>query len=72
MEGYKVEVLRSLKTNGDSAYVSWSEPVDAWVITSQNVSLLARNEKDVKTHYPEQSRYYLCRKIALCWFRKIK
>lgn len=36
------------------------------------MSLLARTEKDVKTHYPEQSRYYLSRKIALCWFRKVK
>ena len=36
------------------------------------MSLLARNEKDVKTHYPEQSRYYLSRKIALCWLRKVK
>lgn len=33
---------------------------------------MARNEKDVRTHYPEQSRYYISRKIALCWFRKLK
>jgi hypothetical protein len=72
MEGSKVEVLRSLKTNGDSAYITWCEPLNVWAITSQNVSLLAGNEKDVKTHYPEQSRYYLSRKIALCWLRKIK
>ena len=26
----------------------------------------------MKKHYPDQSRYYLVRKIALWWFRKVK
>lgn len=36
------------------------------------MSIVARNEKDVKTLYPEQTRYFLARKIALCWMRKLK
>jgi len=72
MEGSQVEVIRSLKTNGDCAQVTWSSELGAWVITSQNVSILARNEKDIKTLYPEQTRYFLARKIALCWMRKVK
>ena len=72
MEGAKVEVVRSLKTNGDGAHVTWSTILNAWVITSQNVSIVARNEREVKTLYPEQTRYFLARKIALCWMRKIK
>lgn len=72
MEGAKVEVQRSLKTNGDGAHVTWSTILNSWVITSQNVSIVARNEKDIKTLYPEQTRYFLARKIALCWMRKVK
>ena len=72
MEGAKVEVQRSLKTNGDCAHVTWSAVLNAWVITSQNVSIVARHEKDIKTLYPEQTRYFLARKIALCWMRKVK
>lgn len=53
MEGAKVEVHRSLKTNGDGAHVTWSALLNAWVITSQNVSIVARHEKDIKTLYPE-------------------
>ena len=36
------------------------------------MSILARTEKDIKTLYPEQTRYFLARKIALCWIRKVK
>lgn len=72
MEGAQVEVQQSLKTNGDSASVSWSPQADAWVISSQNVSLLARSEADVRELYPEQSRYFLSRKIALCWLRQVR
>lgn len=36
------------------------------------MSIVARNEKDIKTLYPEQTRYFLARKIALCWMRKVK
>ena len=52
--------------------MTWCPQTNAWVITSQNVSIVARNEKDVKTLYPEQTRYFLARKIALCWMRKLK
>ena len=33
---------------------------------------MARSEKDVKTLYPEQTRYFLARKIALCWMKILK
>ena len=72
MEGAQIEVIRSKKTNGDCANITWSNALNAWVITSQNVSIVARNEKDIKTLYPEQTRYFLARKIALCWMRKVK
>ena len=34
MQGAKVEVTRSLKTNGDGAHVTWSIELGAWVVTS--------------------------------------
>ena len=45
--------------------------MNSWVVTSQNVSIVAKNEKEVKTFYPEQTRYFLARKIALCWMRRV-
>ena len=53
LEGAKVEVRRSLKTNGDGACVTWCLEMNSWVVTSQNVSIVAKNEKEVKTFYPE-------------------
>ena len=72
MEGAQIEVIRSKKTNGDCVNITWSNILNAWVTTSQNVSIVARNEKDIRTLYPEQTRYFLARKIALCWMRKVK
>ena len=34
MEGAQVELVRSLKTNGDCTHLTWSTELDAWVITS--------------------------------------
>ena len=35
------------------------------------MSIVARSEQDVKTLYPEQTRYFLARKIALCWLKRV-
>lgn len=61
-----------MKTNGDNAQISWSNVLKAWVVASKNVALVARTEKDVTGHYPEESRYFIARSIALCWFRQIE
>ena len=71
ISGAKIEVQQSLKTNGDCVQISWSTRANAWVIASKNVCLLAQTANDVKQHYPDQSRYYLVRKMALWWFRKV-
>lgn len=46
-------------------------PLNAWVIASKNVAIVARSIKDVTDFYPEKSRYYIARSIALCWFKII-
>ena len=40
-EGYKVEVLKTLKANGENVQVSWNSRVSAWVVCSKNVALIA-------------------------------
>ena len=47
VSGNTIELRSSVKTNGDNAQISWSPEAQAWVIASQNVTMLARNEKDV-------------------------
>ena len=69
LEGNLVEVLRSVKTNGDNAQISYSADAKAWVIASKYVALLSRSAKDVQDFYPEDSRYFIARSIALCWFK---
>lgn len=41
LEGHKVEVLKTLKANGENVQVSWCEAVQAWVVCSKNVALVA-------------------------------
>ena len=40
-EGNKVEVLKTLKANGENVQVSWNDEIGAWVICSKNVALIA-------------------------------
>ncbi len=41
------------------------------MIGSKHVALLARTLKDIKDFYPEESRYFIARSIAICWFNQI-
>lgn len=45
-KGHQVEVLKTLKANGENVQVSYSKEVGAWIIASKNVGLLARNMDD--------------------------
>ena len=67
-KGSEVKVTWSMQTNGDNAQISWFEPLKVWAVSSRNVCLLAGSAEQVKKMYPEESRYYLARKIALSWF----
>lgn len=68
LSGHKLEIRRQVKTNGDNAQISWSNQLKAWVVASKNVALVARTVKDVTDFYPEESRFFIARSIALCWF----
>ena len=41
LEGHQIEVLKTLKANGENVQVSWNQRVEAWVICSKNVALIA-------------------------------
>jgi len=49
-QGYQVEVLKTLKANGENVQVAYSEQTKAWVISSKNVGLLARNKADIDAY----------------------
>lgn len=48
--GYEVEIIKTLKANGENAQISWSEDANSWVIASKNVSILAEKLHDVTNH----------------------
>lgn len=47
IEDSEVEVIKTLKANGENAQISWSQDADCWVIASKNVSLLAETKEQV-------------------------
>ena len=42
LDGHKVEIIKTVKANGENAQVSWNPDVNAWVICSKNVNILVR------------------------------
>ena len=71
MEGHKVEVLKTLKANGENVQVSYNKRVQAWVICSKNVGLLAQTREHVNGESYVDSRFTFAREMALVWFDKL-
>ena len=70
--GQQVEVMKTLKANGENVQVSYCKAVEGWIITSKNVALLARNKEDVKMYPAEDgSRYSFAVEMANVWFDKL-
>ena len=46
-EGFKVEVLKTLKANGENVQVSFCKEAQAWVVCSKNVAMLVRSKEDI-------------------------
>ena len=40
LEGHKIEVIKTLKANGENVQVSWNADVQAWVVCSKNVGMV--------------------------------
>lgn len=68
-----IEVVKSLKINGENAQISWVQQESVWCIASKNVGILANKVDDLKKYDSKQgSRYNYAVKIARCWFRIIQ
>lgn len=72
IEGHKVEAIKMLKANGENCQVSYVQEIDAWVISSKNVGLVARSVEDVELYAKKNSmRYSFSAMMARCWFTLI-
>jgi hypothetical protein len=66
LEGHKVEVIKTLKANGENVQVSWNAEVEAWVICSKNVGLLAQFRDDIDRY--NSDRFVFAKEMAHVWF----
>lgn len=72
VEGHRVEAIKTLKANGENCQVSYVSEIDAWVISSKNVGLVARTIEDVDLYQKRNSlRYSFSSMMARCWFNTI-
>lgn len=72
-ENGQVELIKTLKINGENAQISWLEKEDLWCISSKSVSILARNLTDVSYYETEEeSRYTYAIAIAKAWFNVLR
>ena len=69
-KGHSIEVFQTEKANGENAQVSFVAELDAWVVCSKNVSILAKSATDIDLMASERFEY--ARKIAHTWFDMLK
>ena len=71
LSGHQVEVIKTLKANGENASISWCPaPVNAWVIASKNVGLIYRQREDIERW--NDSSHSFANEIAEVWFDKVE
>jgi hypothetical protein len=56
LSGHNVEVIKTLKANGENAQVSWNPDVNAWIVASKNSGMILRSRKDLED-YKSSARY---------------
>lgn len=67
------------KANGENCQISFLPQKDSWVIASKNVTILAKEEKDLKIYEPTDKnflemtkRFYFAKLIGQTWFQILK
>ena len=50
--------------------MSYNTQIDAWIVASKNVALIARSKEDIKMY--ADTRYVFAREIASVWFNKLE
>ena len=74
-DGGSVEVLKTLKANGENVQVSYSVETDGWVVTSKNVAILVRNTDDIKKYEErkeDSGRFSFAIEMAYVWLKKVE
>ena len=71
MEGHQIEVLKTLKANGENVQVSWNQRVHAWVVCSKNVALIAQNRQHANSEAYTGQRFTFATEMANVWFDKL-
>lgn len=56
--GAYIEVIKSLKANGDNAQISWVKEESMWCIASKNVGILANEVKDLNKYKNSKGSRY--------------
>ena len=73
--GGRVEVVQTVKANGENAQISWHPSLALWAIASKNVCMLLP-EADMEAREALQAydkdRYRFARQIALAWLRTLR
>lgn len=66
LEGNQVEVIKTLKANGENVQVSWNSDVESWIVCSKNVGLVAKTRNDVAQYSAD--RFGFAKEMAHVWF----
>jgi hypothetical protein len=68
--GFEVEILKTLKANGENVQVSYNLDTESWVVCSKNVALIAKSADQIDLY--KGDRYSFAREMAHVWFDKLK
>ena len=67
--GHQVEVLKTLKANGENVQISYSKETESWVVCSKNVAMLVRSRNDIESYKnrADSSRYAFSSEMSHVW-----
>ena len=71
LEGHRIEVLKTLKANGENVQVSYNATTQSWIICSKNVGLMAQTREQVDCANYNKDRFTFAREMAHVWFDKL-
>lgn len=72
-EGHQVEVLKTLKANGENVQISYHKESQSWIISSKNVALMAQSKIHLDSYRNNEKadRYGFAVEMAEVWFDKL-
>ena len=64
LQGHKVELIKTLKANGENCQVSYSPELECWIVASKNVSVQVRTPADLDLYPKNKVRYNFAKLMA--------